>query len=74
MDITVYQSFLPHHDPEASLACYRDTLGFEVRRGVRRDALDHGRSPDQPGTSIVLHPPGAGTPASPTTNDASSPR
>ena len=31
MDITLHASFLPHNDPEASLAFYRDTLGFEVR-------------------------------------------
>jgi hypothetical protein len=31
MDITVHASFLPH-DPDASMASYRDTLGFEVRR------------------------------------------
>jgi hypothetical protein len=31
MDLTIQQSFLPHHHPQASLACYRDTLGFEVR-------------------------------------------
>jgi len=33
MDITIFSSFLPHNDPEASLAFYRDTLGFEVRLG-----------------------------------------
>jgi catechol 2,3-dioxygenase-like lactoylglutathione lyase family enzyme len=34
MDITIYQTMLPHDDPEASLAFYRDTLGFEVRGDV----------------------------------------
>ena len=34
MDITIHASFLPHDDPEASLAFYRDTLGFEVRIDV----------------------------------------
>ncbi|HZA17354.1 MAG TPA: VOC family protein, partial [Pseudonocardiaceae bacterium] len=29
MDITIHASFLPHDDPDASLAFYRDTLGFE---------------------------------------------
>ena len=45
MDITIHSSFLPHDDPDASLAFYRDTLGFEVRNdvGYERDALDHGR-------------------------------
>jgi uncharacterized glyoxalase superfamily protein PhnB len=31
MDITIYQALLPHDDPDASPAFYRDTLGFEVR-------------------------------------------
>jgi len=34
MDITIQGSFLPHDDPDASLAFYRDTLGFEVRNDV----------------------------------------
>ena len=34
MDITIHASFLPHDDPDASLAFYRDTLGFEVRSDV----------------------------------------
>ena len=31
MAIAIHAGFLPHRDPEASLAFYRDTLGFEVR-------------------------------------------
>src|SRR5439155_11507532 len=34
MDITIHASFLPQDDPDAFLACYRDTLGFEVRNDV----------------------------------------
>ncbi|RTL08166.1 MAG: VOC family protein [Acidimicrobiia bacterium] len=34
MDIAIHNAFLPHTDPEASLAFYRDTLGFEVRNDV----------------------------------------
>lgn len=34
MDITLHTSVLPHDDPDASLAFYRDTLGFEVRSDV----------------------------------------
>ena len=34
MDIKIPSSFLPHFDPEASLAFYRDALGFEVRKDV----------------------------------------
>ena len=61
MDITIHTSFLPHDDPDASLAFYRDTLGFEVRNdvgyaGMRWITVG---PPGQPGTSIVLYPPGA---------------
>ena len=61
MDITIHASFLPHDDPEASLTFYRDTLGFEVRGDVGyggRRWITVGPA-DQPGTSIVLHPPAA---------------
>jgi catechol 2,3-dioxygenase-like lactoylglutathione lyase family enzyme len=59
MDITIHQTFLPHNDPDASLAFYRDTLGFEVRNDVGQGKMRWITvgSPDQPGTSIVLHPP-----------------
>src|SRR4029453_17469022 len=33
-DITIHSTMLPHDDPGASLAFYRDTLGFEVRNDV----------------------------------------
>jgi uncharacterized glyoxalase superfamily protein PhnB len=59
MDITIHQSFLPHDDPDASLAFYRDTLGFEVRNDVGYDGMRWitvGPA-DQPSTSIVLQPP-----------------
>jgi catechol 2,3-dioxygenase-like lactoylglutathione lyase family enzyme len=61
MDITIHSSFLPHDDPEASLAFYRDTLGFEVRGDVGHGTMRWitvGPT-DQPGTSIVLAPPAA---------------
>src|SRR5919107_4771753 len=61
MDIFIHASFLPHVDPEASLAFYRDALGFEVRNDVGYGGmrwLTVGPI-GQPGTSIVLHPPGA---------------
>ena len=59
MDITIHASFLPHDDPDASLAFYRDTLGFEVRNDVGYQGLRWITvgPPDQPSTSIVLHPP-----------------
>jgi uncharacterized glyoxalase superfamily protein PhnB len=60
-DLTIAQAYLPHDDPDAALAFYRDTLGFEVRndvafRGMRWITVGPA---GQPGTSIVLHPPGA---------------
>ncbi|WP_159848892.1 VOC family protein [Nocardia sp. CY41] len=61
MDITIHASFLPHDDPDAALAFYRDLLGFEVRNDVGYEGmrwLTVGPV-GQPGTSIVLHPPGA---------------
>jgi uncharacterized glyoxalase superfamily protein PhnB len=61
MDITIYQTLLPHEDPDASLAFYRDTLGFEVRNDVEYQGM-HWITvgpPDQRGTSIVLYPPAA---------------
>ncbi len=63
MDITIHSSFLPQDDPDAALAFYRDTLGFEVRNDVEYGGM-HWITvgpPDQPGTSIVLHPPAATT-------------
>lgn len=61
MDITIHSSFLPHLDPEASLAFYRDVLGFEVRLDVGYEDMRWitvGPA-GQPDTAIVLHPPGA---------------
>jgi len=61
MPITIYQALLPHDDPAASLAFYRDTLGFEVRNDVEYGGMHWITlgSPGQPGTSIVLYPPEA---------------
>jgi catechol 2,3-dioxygenase-like lactoylglutathione lyase family enzyme len=61
MDISIHGSFLPHNDPDASLAFYRDALGFEVRNDVGYGEMRWitvGPA-DQPGTSIVLEPPAA---------------
>jgi catechol 2,3-dioxygenase-like lactoylglutathione lyase family enzyme len=62
MDITIHASFLPHTDPEASLAFYRDTLGFEVRLDVGKGAMRWITigPPGQPDTAIVLSPPAVG--------------
>lgn len=59
MTIRIHASFLPHNDPEASLAFYRDLLGFEVRDdvgygGMRWITLGQ---PGQPDTALVLEPP-----------------
>ena len=61
MDITIHASFLPQDDPDAALAFYRDLLGFEVRGDVGYGGMRWITvgPPNQPGTSIVLHPPGA---------------
>ncbi len=59
MELSIHYAFLPHSDKEASLAFYRDLLGFEVRNEVGYNdlvwlTLGH---PRQPGTSLVLTPP-----------------
>jgi uncharacterized glyoxalase superfamily protein PhnB len=61
MNISIHSSFLPHNDPDAALAFYRDTLGFEVRKdvgykGMRWITVGPAGQPD---TAIVLHPPAA---------------
>ncbi|HXS61662.1 MAG TPA: VOC family protein [Streptosporangiaceae bacterium] len=59
MSLIINVTFLPADDPDKSLAFYRDALGFEVRNDVgagSRRWITVG-SPDQPQTSIVLHPP-----------------
>ena len=61
MNITIHATFLSHHDPDASLAFYRDTLGFEVRSdvgygGMRWITVGPAEQPDM---SIVLEPPAA---------------
>jgi len=61
MDISIHQTFLPHDDPDASLAFYRDVLGFDVRLDVGYEDMRWitvGPS-GQPGTSVVLYPPTA---------------
>jgi catechol 2,3-dioxygenase-like lactoylglutathione lyase family enzyme len=62
MNITIHQTFLPHDDPDAALAFYRDSLGFTVRndvgyKGMRWITVGPANQPD---TSIVLSPPAAG--------------
>ncbi|MFJ5997794.1 VOC family protein [Streptomyces sp. NPDC092370] len=61
MDLRIHASFLPHDDPDAALAFYRDTLGFEVRNDVGYEGMRWITvgPVGQPGTNIVLHPPAA---------------
>ncbi len=61
MDITIHNTFLPHIDPDASLAFYRDLLGFEVRNDVGYGGMRWITvgPPNHPATSIVLSPPNA---------------
>jgi catechol 2,3-dioxygenase-like lactoylglutathione lyase family enzyme len=75
MDITIYQTLLPHEDPDASRAFYRDTLGFEVRNeveygGMHWITVGPPTSPARP-SSCTPRPP---LPASPTTSAAPLPR
>ncbi|HBF80159.1 MAG TPA: glyoxalase [Streptomyces sp.] len=61
MDISIHTAALPHDDPDASVAFYRDILGFEVRSDVGKGSMRWitvgpvGR----PDTSILLAPPAA---------------
>ena len=61
MDITIHYAFLPHTDADAALAFWCDTLGFELRNDVGYEGLRWLTvgPPNQPETSIVLHPPAA---------------
>jgi uncharacterized glyoxalase superfamily protein PhnB len=60
-NLLIHASMLPQDDPDAAIAFYRDTLGFEVRNdvgyaGMRWITVG---PPDQPDTAIVLYPPQA---------------
>ena len=61
MNITIHSTFLPHTDADTSLAFYRDTLGFEIRKDVGYGGMRWITvgPVDQPGVSIVLYPPAA---------------
>ncbi|MGW7335917.1 VOC family protein [Streptomyces sp. NPDC054808] len=59
MDISIHTTVLPHDDPEASLAFYRDVLGFEVRKDVGNGKMRWitvGPA-GQPDISLLLSPP-----------------
>ena len=59
MDITIHTTVLPHDDPDASVAFYRDALGFEVRSDVGSGTMRWITvgPPAQPETCILLGPP-----------------
>src|SRR3954471_12302889 len=61
MEITIHATMLPHDDPDASLAFYRDTLGFEVRNDVEYGGVARlpVAPPPHPRKSLVLYPPAA---------------
>ncbi len=58
MNLTIDCSFLPHEDADASLAFYRDVLGFEVRLdvGAKNMRWITVGPAGQPDTSVVLQP------------------
>ncbi|AZM77177.1 VOC family protein [Streptomyces sp. G3] len=59
MDISIHTTVLPHDDPDASLAFYRDVLGFEVRKDVGNGKMRWitvGPA-GQPDISLLLSPP-----------------
>lgn len=61
MNLSIHTTVLPHQDPDASVAFYRDALGFEVRSDFGQGAMRWitvGPA-DQPDISILLAPPAA---------------
>lgn len=59
MNLTIHTTVLPHDDPDASVAFYRDTLGFEVRTDFGQGKMRWVTvGPEgQPDISILLAPP-----------------
>ncbi len=61
MDLSIHTTVLPHDDPDAAVAFYRDVLGFEVRTDVGQGAMRWitvGPA-GQPDVSLLLAPPAA---------------
>ena len=52
----MHTSFLPHEDPDASLAFWRDSLGFDVRNDIGHGGLRWITvgSADQPEASLSI--------------------
>jgi catechol 2,3-dioxygenase-like lactoylglutathione lyase family enzyme len=59
MELTIDTTVLPHDDPDASLAFYRDVLGFEVRSDVGEGTMRWIAvgPPNQPEVNLLLAPP-----------------
>jgi len=59
MNLTIHTTFLPHTDPEASLAFYRDLLGFELTQDVGQGEMRWLTfvAPGRPDVRLVLTPP-----------------
>lgn len=57
MQITIYQTMLPHDDADATLAFYRDALGFELRNDVEYNGMHWlTLGPAGQDASLVLYP------------------
>ena len=54
MDISIHTTFLPHDDPDAALAFYRDNLGFELRNDVGYNGM-HWLTVGPPGQPEHVH-------------------
>jgi predicted enzyme related to lactoylglutathione lyase len=61
MSLSIRTTVLPHDDPDASVAFYRDVLGFEVRTdfGEGKQRWITVGPAGQPDVSILLAPPAA---------------
>jgi len=61
MDLSIDTTVLPHDDPDASVAFYRDVLGFEVRSDVGQGKMRWITvgPVGQPDTCLLLAPPAA---------------
>jgi catechol 2,3-dioxygenase-like lactoylglutathione lyase family enzyme len=60
MDINIHYAFLPHNDPEKSLAFYRDLLGWELRNDVGYNGMRWLTvGPADQAMSVVLYSPEA---------------
>ena len=59
MDLNIHTTFLPQDDPDAAIAFYTETLGFEVRKDIGYNGMRWITvgPPDQPDMNIVLEPP-----------------